>query len=299
MKTFKGVNSAFIYLAKKIKSKGMVSKPRGMEIKELIGEGVCIDNPRNRLTYNKIRAFSPQFAIGENLWYLSGSDKLEVISYYSPSYYKFSDDGVILNGAYGPRIQNQMEECKRILCDDPDSRRAVISILTSNDNKINNSDVPCTCTIQFILREGYLDALVYMRSNDLFLGLPYDIYSFTIIQELMAITLGVNLGKYYHFVGSLHVYEKDYEKLNLLTNIESKEYTEWEMNPFSDNSIDELPKLLKFEEILRKQGSNNIDSEILDKNWRAYQKILVSKVKGDYSKLNSLLWLKKDNEFIE
>jgi thymidylate synthase len=52
-----------------------------------------------------------------------------------------------------------------------------------------------------------------MRSNDVYLGLPHDIFSFTMIQEIVASTLGVPLGIYSHFVGSLHVYEHHRDRI--------------------------------------------------------------------------------------
>jgi thymidylate synthase len=48
-----------------------------------------------------------------------------------------------------------------------------------------------------------------MRSNDAYLGLPHDIFCFTMLQEVMARTLGVGLGSYQHYVGSLHLYDRD------------------------------------------------------------------------------------------
>jgi len=51
--------------------------------------------------------------------------------------------------------------------------------------------------------------LTYMRSNDAFIGLPHDVFAFTMLQELIARTLGVELGEYRHAVGSLHLYERN------------------------------------------------------------------------------------------
>ncbi|MEZ5647222.1 MAG: thymidylate synthase [Burkholderiaceae bacterium] len=50
---------------------------------------------------------------------------------------------------------------------------------------------------------------VSMRSNDAFLGLPHDIFSFTMLQELVARSVGMELGEYKHCAGSLHLYKKD------------------------------------------------------------------------------------------
>ncbi len=54
--------------------------------------------------------------------------------------------------------------------------------------------------------------LTHMRSNDAFLGLPHDVFAFTMLQELIARTLGVELGPYSHAVGSLHLYQRDHKK---------------------------------------------------------------------------------------
>ncbi len=48
-----------------------------------------------------------------------------------------------------------------------------------------------------------------MRSNDAFIGLPGDIFSFTMIQEMIARSLGIEVGTYKHLVGSLHLYEEN------------------------------------------------------------------------------------------
>jgi len=54
--------------------------------------------------------------------------------------------------------------------------------------------------------------LTNMRSNDAFLGLPHDVFSFTMLQEVIARTVDVELGTYKHAVGSLHLYETNTEK---------------------------------------------------------------------------------------
>ena len=52
-----------------------------------------------------------------------------------------------------------------------------------------------------------------LRSNDAYKGLPHDVFCFTMLQEMMARRLGAELGEYYQFVGSMHVYCADWEKL--------------------------------------------------------------------------------------
>ena len=90
----------------------------------------------------------------------------------------------------------------------PDSRQAVIQLFDAHDILGFHKDIPCTCTIQFMVRKKQLHMLTYMRSNDAFVGMPHDIFCFTMLQEIMARTLSVELGKYKHMVGSLHLYNE-------------------------------------------------------------------------------------------
>lgn len=89
----------------------------------------------------------------------------------------------------------------------PDSRQAVVQLFDADDLS-RTKDVPCTCTLQFLLRGGRLELVVHMRSNDAFLGLPHDLFAFTMLQELVARSLAAELGTYSHFVGSLHLYDE-------------------------------------------------------------------------------------------
>jgi hypothetical protein len=63
--------------------------------------------------------------------------------------------------------------------------------------------------LQFLIRRNRLHTLTTMRSNDAYIGLPHDIFCFSMLQEVLARTLGVALGQYSHFVGSLHLYDEN------------------------------------------------------------------------------------------
>lgn len=194
---------------KLLKSKMQVSSTRG-DSKELDGVLLSLSKPRMRLsrTESRGRIFS---SLGELIWYLSGSDKLDFIRYYIRNYEQESEDGVTIRGAYGPRLyglhdNNQIDNILRILKEKPTTRRAVIQIYDAADISRNYREIPCTCTLQFIIRDKFLHMYTNMRSNDAFIGLPHDVFCFTMLQELFANSLGVKLGTYKHFVGSLHIY---------------------------------------------------------------------------------------------
>ncbi len=288
MNSFASMDEVYVHLASKLENAPKCA-PRGMEIKELIGESFELTDPRNRLIHIKERNSSLFFSIGEFLWYLRGSNELEIIKYYSKMYLKFSDDNATLHGAYGKRIfdsenakTTQWGNIIELLKRDNSSRQAVISIFNLNDLNIKSKDIPCTCIFQYFVREEKLHCLAYMRSNDLYLGLPYDVFSFTMLQELLANELGVELGTYKHVVGSLHVYSQHYDVIGSHVSWEVTKDLPMKRMPNLDNYKKEL--LLSCEESLRL--NNSVDEEVLSKldpYWRQFIDVLKIKAEAHFT----------------
>ena len=234
---------------------------------ELIGVMLHLTNPRARIsrTETKGKAFS---ALGELLWYLSKKKELDFISYYIPHYKDESEDDKTVYGGYGPRIFNlrdeidQMKNILSLLRNRPSSRKAVIQIFDGLDLVDDHPELPCTGTLQFLIRNNQLHMFTSMRSNDAFLGLSHDVFAFTMIQEIVARSLNVDLGIYTHAVGSLHLYDKHQEKATqyLKEGVQSKKDIMPEM-PIGDpwNSIE---KMLDAEFKIR--SGNNFDEKELD-----------------------------------
>ncbi len=183
---------------------------------EIFGALLQLTRPRARLSrsFSKAKVFSP---LGELFWYLSGSDSVEFIKHYIPKYPQLIEDELKANGAYGPRIfgkgaldkvknTSEWDRIIRTLRSGPGSRNALIQIFSNSDARPENGDKPCTCTIQFVIRRGQLLMHTHMRSNDAYMGLPHDIFTFTMLQEIAARELEVGLGPYTHSVASLHLY---------------------------------------------------------------------------------------------
>ena len=144
---------------------------------------------------------------------MAGSNQVDFISYYLKKYEEYADGNLIFGG-YGPRFlswksTNQISNIINLLQHNPNSRKAVIQLFDSIDITEPHKDIPCTCVMQFMIRNNSLDMITFMRSNDVFQGFSHDVFSFTMLQEILARTLNVDLGIYKHFVGSLHIYEKD------------------------------------------------------------------------------------------
>jgi thymidylate synthase len=153
----------------------------------------------------------------EAAWILEGRNDVETIAPYSKAISNFSDDGVSFFGAYGPKVVNQIDYCVDALYRDQFSRQAVINIW--RENPPATKDVPCTLSLQFIVRHSIIHCVASMRSSDLWLGHPYDIVNFSAISFYIMLKLNkklhadrkllLGLGQLYLTAGSKHLYERN------------------------------------------------------------------------------------------
>ena len=198
-----------------------VTASRGANL-EIAGARVEITDPRARLSRTETRG-KPFSCLGELCWYLAGASSVDFVSYYLKQHYQdYPQEGEVY-GAYGPRLFNwrgthQLANVTRILRTRSSSRQAVIQLFDTSDIAEKHDDVPCTCTIQFLIRSDKLHMLTHMRSNDAFIGLPHDVFCFTMLQEIVASDLSVEVGTYRHMVGSLHIYESEVDAARRFLN---------------------------------------------------------------------------------
>ena len=195
-----------------ISQRGWPIRPTKGPAKELNGVLLELVNPRARISRTETRG-KPFSCLGELLWYLSGTNELRFIQYYIRYYRAFADDDYVYGG-YGPRLfswrdTNQLATVIALLRRKRQSRQAVVQLFDAHDITTPRKDVPCTCTLQFMIRGDRLHLITNMRSNDVHLGMPHDVFCFTMLQEIVARTLDVEIGTYKHMVGSLHLYDKN------------------------------------------------------------------------------------------
>ena len=213
-------------------TEGFVNQSRDGDVVGEITEAIfCVADPSRNIVTSPIRKMPMRYATAELAWYLSGSNRVRDIGPFAQKWYDISDDGVHNNSAYGYRIQrkfgfDQWEYVRSMLYKSPGSRQAIIHIKDPSD--LPTKDTPCTVYLQFLIRNEKLNLSVHMRSNDIWMGVPYDMFSFTFLQMKMAMELGVDLGQYTHYAGSLHMYKRDYESAQANQNKEVKAY---ERNP--------------------------------------------------------------------
>lgn len=198
--------------------------PRNQQIKECINVSLQLSNPYNNLYKNEVRSPDMRYLAGELAFYLSRSNRLEDIQKYSKFWTHISNNDGTVNSAYGYNIfkeQNIYEFTEAqwaydCLKNDKDSRQAIIRFNKSHHSFDNNKDFPCTIFGQFLIRNNELIFIINMRSNDLKMGIVYDIPFFTVLQQMMYLSLkelytDLKMGSYIHNVSSMHIYERDFK----------------------------------------------------------------------------------------
>lgn len=201
------IGDGWLNLLGELYARGSRVNPRTLPCRELTGVSLRVNDARNNLFAHPDRRLSYRFAIAEFLWIWFGHDDVETISKYNPNIAQFSDDGIRFFGAYGPKLEHQLGFMIDTLERDPDSRQCVMNIWRENPSK--TKDVPCTLSWQLFLRDGRLNGVVTMRSSDIWLGLPYDVLSWTLFQNILAGHFKVEVGYYQINIGSSHLYERD------------------------------------------------------------------------------------------
>ena len=213
---YRDVDSAYYGMCEQL-----LAAPHVDNTREILNAKIQILDVSNAVI--SIRDISIEYLFGELVWYFSRRNDLKFISKFSSFWNHLSDDGETCNSAYGHIIFqkhgfDQLGKCIELLRRDPNSRRAVININVPNEHVRETKDEPCTVSIQFLLRDNKVLCTVYMRSNDIWFGFPYDVVFFTELQRIVAMNLDAELGTYTHMVGSLHMYDRDELKIRRVVN---------------------------------------------------------------------------------
>jgi thymidylate synthase len=117
-------------------------------------------------------------------------------------------------GAYDPYYSDQIAEAIRLIREQPDSRRIIVSAWNPADIP-DMALPPCHCLFQFAVLGGRLHCQLYQRSADLFLGVPYNIASYATLVHIIAHMTGLQPGEFVHTFGDLHIYDNHRDQVAL------------------------------------------------------------------------------------
>lgn len=243
---------AWLRMLEEVGEQGLPTSPRSMATKELTFTQHTVRDPLTFPLHVKGREFRDVIGVLEGLSLVGEFSVPELFTTRVKKFGSFMDGGIMW-GAYGARTHGALGDAAELIERDRATRQAVVSFYDSKRdlNRVKR-DVPCTISAQFLLRarrdgpsvddfDEYLDLGISMRSNDLWIGTPYDLTQFSILQASLAQALQVRVGYYYHRVGSLHLYSRDFEKLDGIA---------WEGGPampfplWNPSVVDEYPTAL-------------------------------------------------------
>lgn len=284
---FDSLDEMWINAAQTIIQHGELTGSRDGETKEILGYVGRLADPRANFMFNPIRKQSPAYAAIELLWYLSGTASVELLLPYAPQYKRFADSAGEAFGAYGARwkyvggltamdrlgpedhntwptgkmpkenTRSQLDAIIKLLKEKQETRQAIMVMWRSYDllHAIigDQKDLPCTLALNFIVRNGKLNMIATMRSNDLWLGFTNDIYCFCCIQQIVAQALGLELGWYQHQATSLHYYLRNAEKVLLAASPPAFQTEPLAVQPTMVKLNDQIPVMLELEKYTREK----------------------------------------------
>jgi thymidylate synthase len=154
--------------------------------------------------------------IHELLWFLSGDSNIRYLKENGVSIWdEWADDDGDLGPVYGVQWRSwpapdgrridQVSQVLEQIRETPDSRRIILSAW--NVAEIDNMALPpCHCLIQFYVADGRLSCLLYQRSCDIFLGVPFNIASYALLTHMIAQQADLNVGEFIWTGGDCHLY---------------------------------------------------------------------------------------------
>ncbi len=168
--------------------------------------------------------------IYELLWFLKGDTNIRYLNEHQVNIWNdWANENGDLGHIYGYQWRswpgydgNSIDQIQNIiqsLQTDPDSRRHIVNAWNVGDLK-NMALYPCHVLFQFYVAQGKLSCQLYQRSADIFLGVPFNIASYSLLTLMIAQITGLKPGDFIHTLGDAHLYNNHLEqaKIQLLRN---------------------------------------------------------------------------------
>ncbi len=156
--------------------------------------------------------------IHELLWFLSGDTNIRYLQENGVSIWnEWADAQGDLGPVYGRQWRDfggvdQISELVRLITENPDSRRMIVSAWNPPDVP-DMALPPCHTLWQARVLGGKLHLQLYQRSADMFLGVPFNIASYALLQIMLAKVTGLEPGTFVHTMGDAHIYSNHMEQV--------------------------------------------------------------------------------------
>ncbi len=231
----------YLDLLQHILNDGTVKTDRtGTGTKSIFGHQMrfCMDDGFPLLTTKKLHLKS---IIHELLWFLRGDTNVHYLQENGVRIWnEWADEDGSLGHVYGYQWRSwpdynggcidQISEAVRMIQEEPDSRRIIVSAWNVGDLKAMNLP-PCHLLFQFYVADGRLSLQLYQRSADTFLGVPFNIASYALLLQMMAQVTGLKAGDFVHTTGDTHLYLNHLEQAKLQLTREPRPLPRMLINP--------------------------------------------------------------------
>ena len=163
--------------------------------------------------------------IHELLWFLKGDTNIRYLNENGVTIWdEWADADGNLGPIYGYQWRSwptknggrvdQLAQAISSIQNNPNSRRMIVSAWNVAD--IDQMALPsCHILFQFYVANGKLSCILYQRSADVFLGVPFNIASYALLTQMVAQVTGLQLGEFVHVLGDTHIYTNHLEQVNL------------------------------------------------------------------------------------
>jgi thymidylate synthase len=195
--------------------RGQLVQPRGQPVREAEDYMFTLDMNDSPLTSFNARKLNLDYAKAETVWYLRGDRFDTFIESKASMWQKIKQPEGFYYSNYGHYLfeEGQIYWVIDELIRDKDSRRASCVLLQRGHMFQGNTDMVCTYSLNFRIRQDRLNMSVNMRSNDAIFGTTNDVFSFAMIYKMVLAYLrevypSLQAGTYTHKVDSLHIYER-------------------------------------------------------------------------------------------
>lgn len=185
--------------------------------------------------------------IYELLWFLRGDTNVKWLNERGVTIWdEWANDAGELGPIYGKqwtrwqgydgRTINQIAEAVETIKTNPDSRRMIVSGWNVADLQSliagkKTAPPPCHTLFQFYVAENRLSCQLYQRSADVFLGVPFNIASYSLLTMMMAQVTGKEPGDFVHTFGDAHIYNNHFEQVKLQLSREPRPLPKMKINP--------------------------------------------------------------------
>ena len=245
----------YLDLLKKIKSSGIYKKDRtGTGTLSIFGDQMRFDLSKGfpMVTTKKLHLKS---IIYELLWFLKGDTNISYLKENGVRIWnEWADDKGDLGPIYGFQWRNwnndgidQIKGVINSLKTNPDSRRLLVtawnpSVLPDNNysfsENIQNGKAalpPCHAFFQFYVSNSKLSCQLYQRSADVFLGVPFNIASYSLLTMMIAQVCKLEVGEFIHTFGDVHIYSNHLDQVEIQLKRKPKKLPRIKINPDIDN----------------------------------------------------------------